>query len=189
MPTCSVDGCRNEAGVPGSARGLCRAHYHRWQRYGTELEPSRRVPSWIGEVCTQPGCAQPIYAHGVCENHYAGLRRRQDPEGQKRRYDRWRNRKFAKQETLMGRPRPKHCEICKEEGYGREPKIVYDHCHATGVPRGWLCDRCNKVLGLVKDNPDLLIEMADYLMQGVSHGKTLRQETVEATEQFICTSE
>lgn len=35
--TCSIDGCDGEAGVPGAARGWCRKHYTRWQRYGDPL--------------------------------------------------------------------------------------------------------------------------------------------------------
>lgn len=67
----------------------------------------------------------------------------------------------------MGRPRPECCELCGSQGYGRHGHknagICFDHDHATGKPRGWLCDRCNKVLGLVHDSVDLLTKMAEYL--------------------------
>jgi hypothetical protein len=43
------------------------------------------------------------------------------------------------------------------------PKIVLDHCHDTGGFRGWLCDPCNVVLGMVKDRPEILRDLADYL--------------------------
>lgn len=89
--------------------------------------------------------------------------RKQDPEGQRRRVAAWRERKFAKQELLMGRPRPDCCELCNERPNGHHKIILYDHCHKTNAPRGWLCDRCNKTLGLVKDDPNLLRKMATYL--------------------------
>lgn len=160
---CSITDCQNEAGLPGSARGLCRAHYRRWQRYGSEFEPLRRQPTWKGQVCTEPGCGQAIAAHGLCDNHYHIVRRRNDPAKQALRNKEFKVRVRAKQEAMMGRPRPIFCELCGSEGYGREPKIVFDHCHVTGAPRGWLCDRCNKVLGLVKDSEELLDKMAAYL--------------------------
>jgi hypothetical protein len=38
-----------------------------------------------------------------------------------------------------------------------------DHCHATQVVRGLLCNRCNSVLGLCKDSDELLANLARYL--------------------------
>jgi hypothetical protein len=179
---CCVEGCNNQAGVPGSARGLCRAHYRRWQRYGTELEPSRRVVSWRGEKCAEVGCDNPIEAHGLCENHYKTATRRNNPEAQKKRNLAFKRRVRAKQEIKMGRPRPSHCELCGADGKGPHGHkwvgIVFDHCHKTGTPRGWLCDRCNKVLGLVKDDIALLGRMISYLAESgdtepvsLQHGK------------------
>lgn len=57
------------------------------------------------------------------------------------------------------RPKPLRCEVC-DQGH---PKIVLDHCHETGAFRGWLCDPCNVVLGLVKDNPEVLERLAEHL--------------------------
>jgi hypothetical protein len=160
---CRIEGCVNDAGVPGSAMGLCRAHYRRWQRYGDENEPLRRIVSWKGETCSEIGCNNTIEAHGLCENHYKKEHRRKYPGKVSKTAERFRQKRNAKQEKLMGRKRPDSCEICGSEGYGRKPSIVYDHDHQTGEPRGWLCDRCNKVLGLVKDNPELLIKLGIYL--------------------------
>lgn len=50
------------------------------------------------------------------------------------------------------------CAICQRAG-----KICLDHIHATGKFRGWLCDRCNRTLGLMKDDPALLRKMTDYI--------------------------
>lgn len=35
---CSVEGCGRLTGIPGTARGYCSGHYHRWQRYGDPLQ-------------------------------------------------------------------------------------------------------------------------------------------------------
>jgi hypothetical protein len=57
------------------------------------------------------------------------------------------------------RPKPSLCEICNNPF----PKIVFDHCHQSGRFRGWICDPCNTVLGLVKDDTDRLRALIHYL--------------------------
>lgn len=63
-------------------------------------------------------------------------------------------------EILAGRPRPQVCEVC-----GQEPKVFmhFDHDHKTGKFRAWLCDPCNLILGLAKDNPKTLRGLANLL--------------------------
>ena len=40
------------------------------------------------------------------------------------------------------------CEICKQPS----TLLEVDHCHSTGKVRGLLCNRCNKALGMFKDD-------------------------------------
>ena len=89
----------------------------------------------------------------------ARKRRRNDPEGERRRRKKFKARKEFALAIIAGRPRPSICDICRKNNGG----IVFDHCHVGGHFRGWLCDRCNKVLGIAKDDPSLLIKMAKYL--------------------------
>jgi hypothetical protein len=93
------------------------------------------------------------------------MRRNSDPEGERRRQAAFRARREQRLAEEAGRPRPAVCDLCR----GNNGGIVFDHCHVGGHFRGWLCDRCNKVLGLVKDSPALLKRMARYLEQ--SNGK------------------
>lgn len=93
------------------------------------------------------------------EAEQARKRRARDPEGERRRYIAHKARREEGLATIAGRPRPELCEVCFENNGG----IVFDHCHASGDFRGWICDRCNKTLGMVKDNPALMRNLAEYL--------------------------
>ena len=87
-------------------------------------------------------------------------KRAADPEGARIRSARFKAKKEAERELIAGRPRPKICDVCSGNHH---LGIVFDHCHQSGSFRGWLCDRCNKTLGLVRDDPDLLRKLAEYL--------------------------
>lgn len=54
------------------------------------------------------------------------------------------------------------CAICKEKCQTKKSLSV-DHDHQTGIVRGLLCNRCNRALGMFKDNKILLIRAAQYL--------------------------
>lgn len=60
------------------------------------------------------------------------------------------------------------CYLCGSEGFlignnNHSEKMAVDHCHKTGVVRRLLCHNCNRALGLMKDNPELLRKAADYV--------------------------
>jgi hypothetical protein len=46
-----------------------------------------------------------------------------------------------------------------------EKTLHFDHNHETGEFRGWICGPCNRAIGIVKENPDTLRALADYLEQ------------------------
>ena len=51
------------------------------------------------------------------------------------------------------------CAVCFEQI--EKPHI--DHCHTTGKVRGLLCGRCNRALGLFRENPTIVQAAVDYL--------------------------
>lgn len=61
------------------------------------------------------------------------------------------------------------CAICKKElpdlltYENRRRGYAIDHNHDTGEFRGILCLTCNTLLGMAKDNKDILLSAIDYL--------------------------
>lgn len=84
------------------------------------------------------------------------------------KFDAYQVERFGKkadaQEQQAGRPRPDVCEVC-EEPNKRGKRLAFDHCHANGHFRGWLCDGCNLTLGLMRDSPSRLQKLAQYLIE------------------------
>jgi hypothetical protein len=104
-------------------------------------------------------------------------KRRQDPEKQRKRNKAFKERLEKKRIEMAGRPKSSICEICRTNEF----RIVFDHCHTHGHFRGWICDRCNRVLGLVRDNSKLLKKMAKYLEinNGAIDNKTTERTPLE----------
>lgn len=53
------------------------------------------------------------------------------------------------------------CSICGDSFNSSEPFI--DHCHATGIVRGLLCNECNCMIGLARDSNKILESAIMYL--------------------------
>lgn len=56
------------------------------------------------------------------------------------------------------------CAICQtDKPTGKWKRFAVDHCHKTGKIRGLLCNECNRGMGLLRDNAELLRKAAEYL--------------------------
>ena len=65
------------------------------------------------------------------------------------------------------------CEICSVQLHSRfvpgsekvsgSKRCNVDHCHETGYVRGFLCNRCNVVIGRMRDDTGLLRAAANFL--------------------------
>jgi hypothetical protein len=55
------------------------------------------------------------------------------------------------------------CKICKTNIKYLNRGLMVDHCHTTSKVRGLLCNNCNTILGMAKDNVDTLKECINYL--------------------------
>ena len=54
------------------------------------------------------------------------------------------------------------CAICLRAD---SIKLAVDHDHASGLIRGLLCKNCNRMIGLSRDNPVVLLAAANYVSQ------------------------
>lgn len=69
------------------------------------------------------------------------------------------------------------CAICgnaEPSAHGRTGKqfaLSVDHCHLTGRVRGLLCQKCNRAIGLLGDDVDLLKKAIYYLEKGSGHNQ------------------
>lgn len=62
------------------------------------------------------------------------------------------------------RPEPSICEACGNPPGGRWKTLHLDHCHVSGVFRGWLCHSCNTGLGQIGDTLEALEKIRTYLL-------------------------
>jgi hypothetical protein len=148
--TCTEGGCEGE--VVG--KGLCGTHYQRLRTKGhTRLVP-RTQPE---KFCPEEGCTRLVYCGGLCSVHYARLRKIQSFGLTEEEY----NDLFASQNGL--------CAICNGKERARAAMtrniraLAIDHCHETDRVRGLLCSSCNRAVGLLKDDPELIRKAADYV--------------------------
>jgi hypothetical protein len=62
---------------------------------------------------------------------------------------------------------PANCECCGRR-LGEGKQIHLDHCHVTGVFRGWLCNSCNLGLGMLGDSIAGVEKALTYLTRAYS---------------------
>jgi hypothetical protein len=71
------------------------------------------------------------------------------------------------------------CAICKKpesakHGATKTVKLLtVDHDHITGKTRGLLCARCNVGIGMLGDDPEILIAAAKYIQASREQGEAL----------------
>jgi NMD protein affecting ribosome stability and mRNA decay len=50
---------------------------------------------------------------------------------------------------------------------GKPEMFHVDHCHSTGKVRGLLCNRCNRAIGYLGDNPEIADSISAYLRKSL----------------------
>lgn len=83
--------------------------------------------------------------------------------------------KIAKQMGLSYKAPPgTKCELC-----GSDENIVFDHDHETKVHRGWLCDPCNRSMGVLGDNVKGMLNVINYLNKNEKKKITFDSKTFQ----------
>lgn len=150
-PICTIEGCAN----PTKANGLCATHYMRKLRHGHTKEIARTRP-W--KQCTVENCGNQFYAKGMCHQHYIRAKGLEKKFGTTLQA-------IQEMEAAQG----SKCAICLQTqmriGWlsGKPDAMAVDHDHKTGKIRGLLCDTCNRAIGMLKDNPDIMRAAASYI--------------------------
>lgn len=57
------------------------------------------------------------------------------------------------------------CGCCQKPQSDFKKRFAVDHCHKTGKIRGLLCATCNKGIGLLQDNSDIVYKAFQYLLR------------------------
>lgn len=80
----------------------------------------------------------------------------------KHRREYWRRRQGT---PIPAHPEPSKCECCgrASNSIRRYRNLVPDHCHETGLARGWICVKCNLALGLLGDTLEAAERAVAYL--------------------------
>jgi hypothetical protein len=84
-------------------------------------------------------------------------------------YARSRARRYGKtveeldEMLLAQRGRCAICDVVLGRG-GRGPtSMTLDHDHTTGEPRAWLCTCCNRGIGYLREDPEIMKNAIDYV--------------------------
>jgi hypothetical protein len=159
--SCSVIDCNDVH----YAKGWCKIHYNRMKRNGHLQQ--YKVTNF---KCAVPECSNVGSIVGLCKKHYDQKRHQDKPLSAKANHAhhiKYRygitiedyNDKLTAQNHC--------CAICKQPEdvivNSKVIRLAVDHCHNSKQVRDLLCIRCNRVLGSVKDNPELLADMISYL--------------------------
>jgi len=74
------------------------------------------------------------------------------------------------------------CAICNTDRVELSRNLCVDHDHVTLKVRGLLCDTCNRSLGLLKDNIEILRSAIKYLESNLATGEICPVELTNIKE-------
>ena len=108
----------------------------------------------------------------ACQNEYGKGRRPENRSPYNPENDRvWRLRNryglTPEEYDQMHAEQDGKCAICGRtpaEAGGRWGRLVVDHSHETDEVRGLLCASCNNAIGLLQDDPEIIMSAAAYLL-------------------------
>jgi hypothetical protein len=129
----------------------CKAEQHRQWR----AKDPEHVKEWHREYNQMP---ERKAAHTNRQRHYYY----KDPQGRRARAMREKGLSVDEYDAMLARQNGV-CAICGTVcKSGRA--LAVDHDHITGEVRGLLCMNCNRAIGWLNDDPDLIMRAAEYVL-------------------------
>lgn len=146
MPTERKPYCHPE--LPYYSKGMCRSCY--------EKDLKKRNPDFAERQ--RENCEEWIKHHKRWKNDYDS-KKQKEPKSRERRSLRKRAKMLASfglsldDENRLLEIQECRCGICGAPAQQENNKkfLEFDHDHETSEPRGYLCQKCNKGLGLLGD--------------------------------------
>lgn len=157
MTKCATEGCGSAKIL---ARGLCKKCYAReWSRAKSEdaehrAAKNRKRREWLKTEAGKTWRERQVKRAKI-RYPETGARRR---AGNRKSMTGFSPELYATTLVLQDN----RCAICHAP-FDATLKACADHCHATGSPRGILCDKCNRGLGYFGDCIEGLLDAVEYL--------------------------
>lgn len=103
------------------------------------------------------------YCTASCQQKAHHHRMKEDPDYQRRRRAVWMSRFGLTIEAydLLFKSQGGKCAICRKPP-GRL-RLAVDHDHSTNSVRGLLCSNCNRGIGHLQDDPEIVTAAAVYI--------------------------
>lgn len=137
---CFAKRSKSNDGRRGTCKECVHNRYIRWKENNPEKvrEKWRKASlSYYSKNASQRNLKQRIGRVGIAEEEYWKLYSNQDGK----------------------------CKICNTlENDSPKGRLHIDHCHTTGKVRGLLCSRCNTAIGLLFEDPCILENAKQYLV-------------------------
>jgi len=101
------------------------------------------------------------------QNEYARTWRKNNPEKQKELQRKASLKKLygitLEEYDALSEAQNHVCAICKLPEQRLNKRLHVDHDHTTDEIRGLLCSNCNTGIGLLKEDPKILLQAVEYL--------------------------
>lgn len=111
-----------------------------------------------GCLSRRKGENSPNFKHGLALKSHPEYKRYQRECFDRHRYNLEPEHKQALLEKQKG-----CCAICGYKFGQKKGDIKVDHCHTKGNVRGLLCDLCNRGIGMLREDANILTNAINYL--------------------------
>ena len=137
-----------------------KAYLQKWQKEHREQQREYHRNYRVVNYDAQTAYARRYYKEAM-ERDPEGMRAKKHKEWLATRY-----KLTVEQYRSLLESQGNKCAICGKLGeVGHRKGLHIDHNHTTGMVRGLLCGTCNRGIGTIGEDPDLLEAAARYLRE------------------------